>query len=251
MRPPPEPDGGSEAAHPTARGRIARAESTPRCGASTPAWQARAPPVHSGGLGHRKPAARRPGAAPVTIGIDTGGTFTDLVLERDGEVLVAKVPSTPEDPARAVADGLARLAEAAGGKTGAEHVVHGTTVALNALLTSRTARVALVTNEGFRDLIEIGRQDRPEIYALHPEKAAPLVPRSRRFELPQRSWPSHPERDGLRRRTRTDAGGARTLYRAPAREPCGVRRRVPAALLGRPVDRGARRGTRWSRWACP
>jgi N-methylhydantoinase A len=68
--------------------------------------------------------------------------------------------------------------------------VHGTTVALNALLTGRVARVAFVTNEGFADLIEIGRQDRPDIYALHPEKPAPLVPRERRFEVASRAWPA-------------------------------------------------------------
>lgn len=95
-----------------------------------------------------------------------------------------KVPSTPADPSEAVARGLDEL-----GSDGAQEVVHGTTVALNALLTGRTARVAMVTNRGFRDLVEIGRQERPDIYALHPHKTQPLVPRSRRFEVRQRSWP--------------------------------------------------------------
>src|SRR6185295_18635160 len=110
------------------------------------------PCVHSARLGR-------------TIGIDTGGTFTDLVL-RDGraELAVAKVASTPDDPARAILAGLERL----GGLSSGDHVVHCTTVALNALLTGRIARVALVTNRGFADLLEIGRQDRPDIYALHP-----------------------------------------------------------------------------------
>ena len=71
--------------------------------------------------------------------------------------------------------------------------MHGTTVALNALLTGRQARAALVTNRGFRDLLEIGRQDRPDLYALHPVKPAPLVPRELRFEVGQRTWPD-PER---------------------------------------------------------
>jgi len=120
-----------------------------------------------------------------TIGIDTGGTFTDLYLV-DGETeRLAKLPSTPRDAARAVLDGL----ELCGGATPADHVVHGTTVALNALLTGATARVALVTGEGFRDLIEIGRQERPAIYELHPSRPEPLVPRRRRFEVPQRIWP--------------------------------------------------------------
>ncbi|MEZ6016262.1 MAG: hydantoinase/oxoprolinase family protein [Planctomycetota bacterium] len=132
------------------------------------------------------------------VGIDTGGTFTDLaVLGEDGQVHIGKVPSTPDDPGRALLAGLESLGLAGrfrvGGDAGdRDKVVHGTTVALNALLTGRLGRVALVTNEGFRDLIEIGRQDRPELYALEPEKPAALVPRERRFEVPQRSWPTEP-----------------------------------------------------------
>ena len=126
------------------------------------------------------------------VGVDTGGTFTDLVLlDGAGEVRTAKVPTTPRDPSRAVLQGVRALA--AGGDAArlarASHVVHGTTVALNTVLTGRIAKAALVTNAGFRDLIEIGRQDRPDLYSLHPEKPAPLVPRSRRFEVGQRSWP--------------------------------------------------------------
>jgi N-methylhydantoinase A len=124
-----------------------------------------------------------------TVGVDTGGTFTDLVSLEAGKLRFEKVPSTPAAPERAILDGLARLAVAPHDARGELHVVHGTTVALNALLTGRVARTALVTNEGFADLIEIGRQDRPELYALHPRKIAPLVPRERRFEIGQRSWP--------------------------------------------------------------
>ncbi len=120
-----------------------------------------------------------------TIGVDTGGTFTDLVLADGDELSVVKVPSTPRDPADAVVGGLERLHAGGAGDT----VVHGTTVALNALLTGRVARTALVTGAGFRDLVEIGRQERPDIYALHPIKPEPLVPRSLRFEVAQRSWP--------------------------------------------------------------
>jgi N-methylhydantoinase A len=121
-----------------------------------------------------------------TIGIDTGGTFTDLVLREGEHLRVAKVPSTPADPAQAILAGLGLL----GGLKPRDHVVHGTTVALNALLTGRVARVAFVTNEGFRDLLEIGRQDRPDIYALHPVKPRPLVPRERRLEVRTRTWPA-------------------------------------------------------------
>ncbi len=128
------------------------------------------------------------------VGIDTGGTFTDLAARAaDGSVRVAKVPSTPDDPGRALVAGLAALGLDAhfrpGGGDAGSRLVHGTTVALNALLTGRLGRAALVTNRGFRDLVEIGRQDRPELYALEPEKPAPLVPRERRFEVAQRSWP--------------------------------------------------------------
>ena len=120
-----------------------------------------------------------------TIGVDTGGTFTDLVLVDGNEVRTEKLASTPTDPARAVLAGI----ESLGGVDEDCEVVHGTTVALNALLTGRFAPAALVVNAGFRDLVEIGRQERPDLYALHPRKPEPLIPRSRRFEVTQRSWP--------------------------------------------------------------
>lgn len=124
-----------------------------------------------------------------TVGVDTGGTFTDLVALEDGAVRFEKVASTPNAPEQALLDGLRRLDLAPESARGGLHVVHGTTVALNALLTGRVARVALVTNAGFADLIEIGRQERSDLYALHPEKVEPLAPRERRFEIEQRSWP--------------------------------------------------------------
>jgi N-methylhydantoinase A len=119
------------------------------------------------------------------IGVDTGGTFTDLVrIDSRGELELHKLPSTPDDPARAVLDGLAHWpAERK------RRVVHGTTVGLNALLSGNTARTALVSGRGFSDLLEIARQDRPELYALHPIKQAPLVPRELRFEIDARLWP--------------------------------------------------------------
>ncbi|MEX1025676.1 MAG: hydantoinase/oxoprolinase family protein [Planctomycetota bacterium] len=121
-----------------------------------------------------------------TIGIDTGGTFTDLVYEDESGRHLVKVPSTPEDPSLAVADALERLGHA--GR--AAPIVHGTTVALNALLTGSVARTALVTNRGFADLLELGRQERPDLYALEPETTVPLVPRGLRFELGERAWPN-------------------------------------------------------------
>lgn len=122
------------------------------------------------------------------MGVDTGGTFTDFALLEDGEIRFEKVPSTPAAPELALLDGLARLGCERTARDGPT-IVHGTTVALNALLTGRHARTALVTNAGFRDLLEIGRQDRPDLYALEPLKPTPIVPRKLRFELAQRSWP--------------------------------------------------------------
>jgi len=114
------------------------------------------------------------------VGIDTGGTFTDFSVEGR----VHKVRSTPDDPSRAVLDGLAAL-----GLEGTWRVVHGTTVATNALLTDRCARTAFVTTEGFEDLLEIGRQDRAELYALEPLPRPALVPRELRFGVRERLAP--------------------------------------------------------------
>src|SRR3954470_11828209 len=106
---------------------------------------------------------------------DTGGTFTDVVAD-DGRS--AKVLSTPEDPSRAVADGL----QAVGGRP--DVLAHGTTVATNALLERRGAVVALVTNAGFEDVIEIARQVRPSLYDQWADRPEPLVPRELRFGFP-------------------------------------------------------------------
>ena len=115
------------------------------------------------------------------LGVDVGGTFTDF-LYWDGEALrIAKRPSTPDDPSRAV---LAGIAEA--GWTPQE-VVHGSTVATNTLLTRSGARTALITTEGFRDTLVIGRQARPDLYALHPTRRPPLVPDELRFEVAERT----------------------------------------------------------------
>src|SRR5438270_8922536 len=112
-------------------------------------------------------------------GADTGGTFTDVVGD-DGRV--AKVLSTPDDPSRAVRQGLDALAEPAPAAA-PDLLAHGTTVATNALLERRGARVALVTNAGFADVIEIARQDRPSLYDLWADRPEPLVPRRLRFEV--------------------------------------------------------------------
>ncbi|HEU4369816.1 MAG TPA: hydantoinase/oxoprolinase N-terminal domain-containing protein, partial [Methylomirabilota bacterium] len=123
------------------------------------------------------------------LGIDVGGTFTDLVLydEASHALSVEKVPSVPADPSEGIVQGLVRLLRAADVKPGAvQYVAHGTTVATNALLERRGAATALVTTRGFRDLLEIGRQKRPALYDLHARKPAPLVPRHRRYEVAER-----------------------------------------------------------------
>ncbi|MEP7355711.1 MAG: hydantoinase/oxoprolinase family protein, partial [Anaerolineales bacterium] len=118
------------------------------------------------------------------LGVDIGGTFTDFVLVDDaGRVRLHKRLTTPADPAGAVIEGVAHLAFPA---SPTAQVVHGSTIATNALLERRGARTALITTQGFADLLEIGRQNRPQLYALVPQRPMPLVPRAWRFELPER-----------------------------------------------------------------
>lgn len=114
------------------------------------------------------------------IAVDTGGTFTDIVFLRDGLLHVQKVPSTPDDPARAVIEAVNALTPR---RAVTLTLVHGSTVATNALLERRGARVALITNCGFEDIIEIGRQNRPRLYALSDQRAAPLVAADLRFGI--------------------------------------------------------------------
>lgn len=123
----------------------------------------------------------------IRIGIDTGGTFTDFVVAKGSRITSFKAPSTPQNPARAILDGLARImAETASLPS---EIVHGTTVATNALLERKGARTALVTTEGFEDVIEIGRQARPEIYNLMVTRPAPIVSRKLRFGIVERTGP--------------------------------------------------------------
>ena len=118
------------------------------------------------------------------LGVDIGGTFTDFVwVDAGGQVRLHKRLSTPDDPALSVTAGVAELGVPA---DPAAQVVHGSTIATNALLERRGARTALITTQGFADVLEIGRQNRPELYALVPHRPPPLVPRAWRFELPER-----------------------------------------------------------------
>jgi N-methylhydantoinase A len=125
----------------------------------------------------------------VRIGIDTGGTFTDLVaFDPDGERLAFhKVASTPDDPARGIIRGASEIAAQVGARPDqVELLIHGTTVATNAVLQRAGARVALITTAGFRDVLQIQRQDRPRLYDLRARRQRPLVPRALRLELRER-----------------------------------------------------------------
>lgn len=129
------------------------------------------------------------GASTPILAVDTGGTFTDLVLLHEGAVRTLKVPSTPDDPSRAVLDGIRDIL----GEHARFTLLHGSTVATNALLERRGARVVLVTNEGFEDVIEIGRQDRPQLYALVGHRPPPLVARDDRLGIAGRLGPDGEE----------------------------------------------------------
>ena len=111
----------------------------------------------------------------IRVGVDTGGTFTDFVFERDGRLNLFKLPSTPADPSLAIQQGLDRVCSETGARLDRVEVVHGTTVGTNALLQRKGARIALVTTKGFEDVLAIGRQARPELYNLNAVKPPPLV----------------------------------------------------------------------------
>ena len=118
------------------------------------------------------------------IGVDTGGTFTDFVVVDGDRVSVLKLPSTPDRPERAFLEGLARILE---NRTDSGFLAqHGSTVATNALLERKGAKTVLITTEGFEDILEIGRQNRPALYRLSGSRSKPLVARSRRLGVKER-----------------------------------------------------------------
>lgn len=157
-------------------------------------------------IGSGKAVPGKPGAAffsskgrqgrglRVIVGVDTGGTFTDLVAFVGGVRLVHKVPSTPAAPEMAVLRGLRELLPGCGAMV----VTYGSTVATNALLERRGARVVLLTTAGFEDVIEIGRQNRPVLYTLEPARAAALVERSARVGVRERLGPDGAVVEALR-----------------------------------------------------
>jgi N-methylhydantoinase A len=115
------------------------------------------------------------------IGIDVGGTFTDFACLIDGVLTSYKLPSTPFSPAQSVSDGLMEMQVPLDVR-----VVHGTTIATNALLEKQLARTALITTKGFRDILELRRQNRNELYALIPQQLQPLIPSELCFEVDER-----------------------------------------------------------------
>ena len=123
------------------------------------------------------------------IGVDSGGTFTDVCLFNDetGHVEVWKVSSTPDDPSRGIAQGVREgVAQVDAAPAEVGYFGHGTTVATNALIQHRGVPTALITTAGFRDLLEIGRQKRPDLYDLQADKEPVLVSRDLRLEVPER-----------------------------------------------------------------
>ncbi len=140
------------------------------------------------------------------IGIDAGGTFTDFIVCHDnGTLETFKLPSNPRSPASVILAGILRAAAPPGAE-----VIHGSTVATNALLERKGVRTALVTTAGFEDVIHIGRQHRAELYNLTPKPKIPIIPRSQCFGVRERTWfdgsvalrPSRAELARLKKRLR-------------------------------------------------
>ncbi|MDQ3779460.1 MAG: hydantoinase/oxoprolinase family protein [Chloroflexota bacterium] len=133
------------------------------------------------------------------VGVDAGGTFTDVCLMNDaGDLTLFKLPSTPADPSEAIANGVGGVIAAAGVEPAdVTYLGHGTTVATNALLEGRGAATGVITTRGFRDLLELGRQRRPDLYDLQTEKAPPLVRRALRLDVPERVLADGTVRDRL------------------------------------------------------
>ncbi len=125
------------------------------------------------------------------LGVDVGGTFTDAVLAFDGRIVTAKAPTTPEDQSEGVIAAVSAALEQAGAQPArSTFFSHGMTVATNALLEGRGARTALIATEGFTDLVELGRQNRADLYRLCAAHPAPLVPDGLRFGARERMTPA-------------------------------------------------------------
>ncbi len=121
------------------------------------------------------------------LGVDIGGTFTDVVLETAGGQFSTKVLTTYAAPEDAIIDGMHQVCAKAGiGPDTIGQIIHGTTLATNALIERRGAKTALITTQGFRDVIEMRTESRFEQYDLNLKLPEPLLPRNRRYTLPER-----------------------------------------------------------------
>ena len=127
------------------------------------------------------------GASPARLAVDIGGTFTDIVLAVGARLFISKVLTTPRAPQAAVIEGTRRALAKAGLAFGdIDLIVHGTTLATNAIIERKGARTALIATEGFRDVIEIADEGRFDQYDINILKPVPLVPRELRFTVPER-----------------------------------------------------------------
>ncbi|MEM7348267.1 MAG: hydantoinase/oxoprolinase family protein, partial [Chloroflexota bacterium] len=134
------------------------------------------------------------------VGADIGGTFTDLIIvdNETGAFAIGKTLTTPDDPSRAVETVLSETLESFGiNADEVQHLIHGTTLVTNAMIERKGAKTALLTTEGFRDSIEIGRETRYDLYDLMLEQPKPLVPRYLRFDVPQRTLADGTEHKAL------------------------------------------------------
>ncbi|MFC1798812.1 hydantoinase/oxoprolinase family protein [Thermodesulfobacteriota bacterium] len=124
----------------------------------------------------------------IKIGIDSGGTFTDAVLiTEEGQLKITKTPSTPNDPSEGVYNALMKIIKQGGSSCGdVSTLIHGTTVATNALLEYKGVKMGLLLTKGFKDILSIIRQDRPKMYDFFERRPPPLVPRQLRFEIEER-----------------------------------------------------------------
>ena len=113
------------------------------------------------------------------VAIDSGGTFTDVIALKGNEILVFKISSTPKSPQNAIHNVISKIESAF-------EIVHGTTIATNAVIENKGAKTILISTKGFKDVIEIGRQNRNNIYELYPSRPKPLVPQNLRFEIEER-----------------------------------------------------------------
>lgn len=125
------------------------------------------------------------------LAIDVGGTFTDVALldSEVGKVNIVKLPSTPENPSEGVMAGIEKICALQNVEMDElANLIHGTTVATNTVLEHKGERTALITTQGFRDLLHIGRQIRPKLYDFRARRPEPLVPRNLRFEISERIY---------------------------------------------------------------